>query len=470
MSSVWMQRAMRALVVVSVAMLAACGGGSGGSAPIVTPTPTPPQTPTFVAPDWFPKGVADSLPQLEITTVGAAPIVSRDDYVKGSYKLSGTGVTAAEGALEIKGRGNSTWDWPKKPYRLKLGAAAGLLGMPSSKHWVLLANYADKTLVRNDTAFTFSRSLGLAYTVRDRHVEVSLNGQYLGVYQLTEHVRIAPDRVNVPELKVSDTAAPAVTGGYFMEVDFRMHKDYCKDPGVLPYSPFCVGGVNTQRNTVLCLDSTHGMDPACLKEPETLLAPEWAAQRAYLEKYYADFEAALFGADFKDAAKGYAAYVDVDSVVDYYLINELFKNVDGAVASFFIVKQRDGKFSFGPIWDFDLALGNAGYNDVDKTFGWHIRKATWFARFFEDPAFAAKVKARWAALKTAGKFEEIFQYAQARASWLEKMQQKNFTTWPIFSWVTWYTRYVGGSYSAEVTEMLRWQRERYAWMDGELSK
>ena len=102
--------------------------------------------------------------------------------------------------------------------------------MPSSKHWVLLANYADKTLVRNDTAFTFSRSLGLAYTVRDRHVEVTLNGQYLGVYQLTEHVRIAPDRVNVPELKVGDTAAPAVTGGYFMEVDFRMHKGLLQGP------------------------------------------------------------------------------------------------------------------------------------------------------------------------------------------------------------------------------------------------
>jgi hypothetical protein len=231
-----------------------------------------------------------------------------------------------------------------------------------------------------------------------------------------------------------------------------------------------VHSLHSPSEATLFWGEWFGMDPACLKEPETLLAPEWAAQRAYLEKYYADFEAALFGADFKDAAKGYAAYVDVDSVVDYYLINELFKNVDGAVASFFIVKQRDGKFSFGPIWDFDLALGNAGYNDVDKTFGWHIRKATWFARFFEDPAFAAKVKARWAALKTAGKFEEIFQYAQARASWLEKMQQKNFTTWPIFSWVTWYTRYVGGSYSAEVTEMLRWQRERYAWMDGELSK
>ncbi|RYF96870.1 MAG: hypothetical protein EON94_15730, partial [Caulobacteraceae bacterium] len=352
-------------------------------------------------------------PQLEISTTGAAPIANREDYVKGSFKLSGTGVEAAEGALEIRGRGNSTWDWPKKPYRVKLTNATALAGMPASRHWVLLANHADKTLMRNDLAFTLSRTMGMAYTVRSQPVEVKLNGEYRGLYQLAEHIRIAKDRVNIPELKVGDTAPDKVSGGYLMEVDFRMHKDYCKDPAVLPYSPFCANGVNTQRNTNFCTDSTHGMAPACVKEPESLLDPAWAAQRAYIEQFMADMEAALFGADFKDPVNGYARYLDVPSVIDYYLINELTKNVDGAVSSFFMFKPRDGKLHFGPVWDFDLALGNAGYNGVDRTSGWHIRNEPWFARLFADPAFEQQVKARWKALKAEGRFDEILGYAQA---------------------------------------------------------
>ncbi|RZJ06575.1 MAG: hypothetical protein EOP39_18765, partial [Rubrivivax sp.] len=428
------------------------------------------RAPAPPAPAWFPQGTAESFAQLEIKTNNAAPILNREDYVPGTYKLSGTGITTAEGALDIRGRGNSTWDWPKKPYRIKLANATALAGMPSSKHWVLLANYADKTLMRNDMAFTLSRQMGMAYTVRDQYVEVTLNGEYRGLYQLAEHIRIAKDRVDVPELKVGDTAADKVSGGYLMEVDFRMHKDYCKDHSVWPYSPFCAGEVNTQRDTTFCVDSKRGMQPACLKEPETLLTPEWAAQRAYIEKYMGDFEAALFSADFKDPANGYAKYVDVDSVIDYYILNELTKNVDGTESSFFMYKKRDGKLHFGPVWDFDLALGNAGYNNVQFTSGWHIRNAPWFTRLFEDPAFAKKVKDRWQALKASGKFEQMLQYAQARATWLTKGQQKNFAKWPIFNWSDWFTRVVMGSYDGEVNEMLRWQAERYAWMDAELSK
>src|SRR5690606_34816351 len=116
-------------------------------------------------------------------------------------------------------------------------------------------------------------------------------------------------------------------------------------------------GVNTARETELCLDSSYGMEPFVVDEPETLLEPEWAAQREDIETYFADTEAALFGENFSDPETGYAAYLDVDSTINYYLINELFKNVDGAVASAYLTKKRNGKLFFGPIWDFDLALG-----------------------------------------------------------------------------------------------------------------
>jgi hypothetical protein len=370
--------------------------------------------------------------------------------------------------MEIRGRGNSTWDWPKKPYRLKLTNSTSLLGMPASKHWVLLANYADKTLVRNDTAFMFSEQMGMEYTVRAKHVEVTLNGVYQGVYQLVEHLRIAKDRVNIPELKVTDTTPDKISGGYMMEVDFRHHIDFCKN--ITYAAAECAGSINISRNEDYCIDSSHGMDPVCIDNPETLHDNAWIAQREYITNYIQNFETALFSSQFADATTGYAAYIDVDSAVNYYIINELFKNVDGARASFWLYKKRDGKLFFGPVWDFDLALGNAGYDNVDKTSGWHIRNAPWFARLFQDPAFSAKVKTRWQTIKAEGKLELLFLYADARSKWLANAQTKNFQTWPIFNWSTWYTRVVMGSYQGEVDEMIRWQRERAVWMDAQLSQ
>jgi hypothetical protein len=296
-----------------------------------------------------------------------------------------------------------------------------------------------------------------------------LNGVYRGVYQLVEHIRVDNDRVNIPELSVDDTAADKISGGYLMEIDFRMHLNFCQSAFNQSIYPYCAGGVNALRNEDYCMDSSYGMNPFCLKNPEDLLLPEWSAQRNYITQYFNDTEAALFSNNFADPVVGYAAYIDVDSAVNYYIINELFKNVDGAVASAFLHKKRDGKLFFGPIWDFDLGLGNAGYDDVDKTYGWHIRTAPWFDRLFQDPAFDAKVKARWQELKAEGKLEQIFQYAEARALWLDQQQEKNFNLWQIFYWQTWYTRVILGSYDAEVAEMIRWQRERMQWMDGQLS-
>lgn len=407
------------------------------------------------------------MPQLVITTENSAPIVSKEDYINATFTLTDQD-TNIEGTTEIRGRGNSTWGWPKKPFRLKLTNSTSLLGMPASKHWVLLANYADKTLIRNDIAFMFSNALGMEYTVRTNYVEVTLNGSYQGIYQLAEHIRVASNRVNIPELKVTDTSPETISGGYLMEVDFRHHVDFCQN--ITYETDECSGGVNISREEDYCIDSAHGMDPVCIDTPEDLHDNAWLAQREYITDYIHNMEAALFSEQFADPATGYAAYIDVDSAVNYYIINELFKNVDGAKASFWLYKKRDGKLFFGPIWDFDLALGNAGYDNVDKTYDWHIRNYAWFERLFEDPAFEAKVKARWQTLKNDGTLELIFKYAEARANWLDSVQVNNFTKWPIFDWEEWYTRVIMGSYEGEVNEMIRWQRERAVWMDAQLSQ
>ncbi len=471
--------------------LVGCGGGSGGgggSTPVVSSSAVSSSSvssssvsssalsessssqasiPSEILPEDFPQGTVDELPVLSITTENQMPVLDKDTYLNASYRLVDADVALAEGELEIRGRGNSTWDWPKKPYRIKLTQSTELLGMPASRHWVLLANYADKTLIRNDVALMFARNIGMEFTMRAKHVELQFNGEYQGVYQLVEHIRVAGNRVDIPELEEEDTEADVISGGYLMELDFRMTTDFCL---TATYNPsFCQNGVNLDRAETFCVDSAHGMSPICIDTPEDLLEPEWLSQRQYITQHLEAFESALFSDEFANPDTGYAAYLDVDSAVDYYIVNELFKNVDGAVSSFYLYKKRDGKIFFGPIWDFDLALGNAGYNDVDKTYGWHIRNEPWFDRLFQDPAFDAKVKARWQMLKQEGRLELIFHYAEARALWLQNAQARNFNRWPIFNWSEWYTRVIMGSYDAEVNEMLRWQRVRYNWMDGQLS-
>jgi hypothetical protein len=422
--------------VASGLLLLACGRDD--DAGIATEPPPPPPA----------RQVVEQLPTLRLNTTSGLPVTSREVYVPATLRLTGSdGTPLQEGALEIRGRGHSTWDlMPKKPYRLKLTTSTSLLSMPASRHWVLLANYSDKTLLRNDVTFEFSRILGMAYTPRSQYVDFELNGSYQGVYQLVEHVRIAPDRVNIPELKVTDTTASAISGGYLIEIDERRGEDFC-------------------------FNSTVTRMIFCVSNPETLLQPAWSRHRQYIESYIRDVDAAIFGAQFADPTTGYAGYLDVDSAINYYLINELFKNVDGNLRlSTFLYKKRDGKLTFGPIWDFDLAIGNVNYDGADLVDGWHTRTAPWFTRMFQDPAFAGRVKSRWNQMKTEKTVDSLVEYMTARRFYLSKVQVRNFQKWPILGTWVWPNRVVTGSYEGEVLAAQNWLWSRMRWMDAQFAK
>ncbi len=414
--------------------LAGCGREDVGTIPL-TPPP-PPQT--------FP--VASKLPVLRVNTAGGAPVVSRDDYLAATFSIADTfGVVRLEGPTDIRGRGNTTWDlMPKKPFRLRLGTSAPVLGMPAGRHWVLLANYSDKTLMRNDVVFELSRMLGFAYTTRAEYVDFYLNGRYDGVYQIGEHIRIDEDRVDIDELEETDTSAEAITGGYLIEVDQRRGEDFC---------------IDSKRTPMIF----------CLKEPETLLEPEWAPHRAYIEGYIAATDDAIFGPSFADPVRGYAAYLDVASAIDYYLLNELVKNVDGNLRlSTFLHKPRGGKLTFGPVWDYDIAIGNVNYDGADRVQGWHSRQAAWYARMFEDPAFDARVRARWRQIRADGTVDRLFTYIGRERSYLSAVQVRNFERWPILGTYVWPNRVVTGSYAGEVQAMRDWLLARRNWMDAQL--
>lgn len=442
-------RSLAATALLSVLM--ACGGGGGSDAtPSVEGSPPPAvqePPPEQEAPQEPPQepAVPARLAALSIETAGQAAIVSRDDYLDGTYSLvDADGQTLAAGNLEIRGRGNSTWRYPKKPYRVRLADSTPLFGMPSSRHWVLLANYADKTMLRNDIVFEMSRRYGMAYTPRSQFVHVTLNGRYDGVYQLTESIRIATDRVNIPALEETDISSDVISGGYLLEVDETRGEDFCFD----------------SKQTPMVF---------CAKDPEELLDAARKPQRDYIVNYMDAVDTAILGPDFKDPVKGYEAYIDVDSAITYFLIQEMVKNVDGNLRkSTYLYKKRDGKLFFDPLWDFDRAIGNTESPLAGNPEDWRVRLTPWFARLFEDPAFEARVKARWAQMKAGNEFDEIQAYIDERAVFMQDAQARNFQRWPILG--TWLdtTRVVPGTYDGEISVMKEWLRARIAWMDSQL--
>ena len=378
-----------------------------------------------------------NLPVLRITTDNGAPIVSKDVYITGQMSLVSTvaGEAAVNGGLQIRGRGNSTWGMPKKPYRLKLADKQPLLGMPSAKDWVLLANYSDKTLLRNALALELGTRLGLAWSPRSAYVELYLNDRYDGVYQLMESIKVAKDRVNIDELAAADVGADKITGGYLLEVDFRQ-----------------------DGHTIF---SAIDQLPIVFQSPEEPVQ----VQEDYIRGYINEFEMALHSADFANPTTGYAAYIDVDSFVRWYLVNEVFRNVDSNMwSSCWMYKSRGGKLQMGPLWDFDLGAGNVNYEDAFKTDGWRVRTAPWFSRLFEDPAFAARVKLLWNEVKD-DELAAMLQSIPVNAAKLQQPQLNNFQRWPILEMYVWPNYKIPGSYAGEIDYLNTWLSARITWID-----
>lgn len=383
--------------------------------------------------------ISQVFPIVSIQTAGAAPITSKDVYINAQMTIDSACCNTQynfSGDLKIKGRGNSTWGMPKKPYKLKLNSKSSILGMPADKEWILLANYSDKTLMRTSVAFEWSRRLGLGYTPRSQYVELVLNGVYQGNYLLVEQIKIAPDRVNVTPLAATDIAGDAVTGGYLVELDQR------RDETVV---------ITTSRNI-----------PYALKEPSDA-RPE---QIAYIRDYLQTSEDVLNSGLYADPVDGYEKYIDVDSFVNWYLLSELFKNQDAAAfSSIYFYKDRNKKLVIGPAWDFDLAAGNVNYSDAQYPEGWWIRTGSpWYSRLFQDPVFENRVKARWRALK-AEQIDTLADYIDRTAFGLQLTQERNFSLWQILNIYVWPNAVVTGSYSGEVAYFKQWLNSRINWLN-----
>ena len=407
---------------------------------------------------------APQVPVIRITTENGAPVVDKKNYIKGTVVIEDpAGMYWDTPRLELKmtkdgirGRGNTTWDMPKKPYKMKFDSKVSIFGLGEDKEWVILANYADKTLLRNVVAMKLSEIVGMPWTPAMLPVEVYMNGSYLGCYTFSEHKKVSEHRVDLDIVGESDNSGDAVTGDYYMEIEQNQDETTCF------YTQVC--GI-----------------PMMFSEPEV----PTAAQLQYVKEYFRQAETALRSSNFTDPDTGWQKYIDIETFAKAYLVNELTKNIDGNMRkSSFITKKKNDKFQMYHLWDYDLALGNCNYLDdefgaSDGPEGWFIKDYTWarysplgyhhqwFTILTKDPAFCAKVKEIWNT--HYDELKNIPGFIDQMAAYMKDAQKRNFEKWNILNTHVWPNVVVTGSYQGEIDYLKSFYSSRFNWLDGRIN-
>ena len=402
--------------------------------------------------------VDNGIPVIMIETEDNRGIYNNNDYIPAHFRIIDSrekpvGMGLYEGEILIRGRGNSSFSMPKRSYTVEIADKTQILDMSPSRDWMLLGNYTDKSLMRSYTAYELSRDMGAAFAPKLRFVDLILNSDYIGTYVLGERVKIDKGRLELVKIKAETTDPFELTGGYVLEVN-----------STAKYSSkeiiFETKKIKWSRGQFFSI-----------KQPGTKNLPPEAYE--YIKNYVNEAEDALFSEDFKDPQKGYRAYIDVASVIDWYLINELYKQVNANFQTkVYMYKPRGEKLYMGPVWDFNLGAGNANYSGCDDPEGWHVRTADWISRMFEDEAFAKEFKDRWNYVKN-NYFSALFKRIDDTAQLIERSQQMNFAKWPILGVYVWPNAgnvTSRNTYKSEVEYLKDWLTQRIAWMDEEINK
>lgn len=339
------------------------------------------------------------LPVVSIYTPNEQDIKSKVVWMEGASMTiqMPDGSLDYEGTLSVKGRGNSTWWYVKKPYALKLDKKSKILGMSKHKRWCLLANWMDRTLMRNAVSFEIARYTSLDWTPQGQFVELILNGKHLGNYYLCEQIKVDPDRVNIAELDPNATSGDAITGGYIFEID-----DYYDE-------------VNKFMSPKFNL-------PWQFKDPDEVNN----AQINYIKNYVAELEYALTD-ETRFANREFTEYIDLQSFVDWWIVYELAQNWEpNHPKSCYMHKDINGKIKAGPVWDFDWGTY------YPQTWYWFtIIDALYYKPLFKDAKFRALAKERWNALKN--KLATIPEFIDQTAEHIAVSEASNHKLWPIDS-------------------------------------
>lgn len=343
------------------------------------------------------------VPRVEVMVENGAGIESKEDYVNAIITISEGDECTLLTQGRIKGRGNATWGYPKKPYKIKLDEKMSVCGFPANKDWVLLADYCDKSMMRTAYMCEVASAVGMPYPIRYRHVQLYVNDDYVGLYVLTDQVEKKKHRVDIEDdgfLFENDNYATSEP--LYFTTDRRRYQFSFKHP-----------------------------------DPEDGEIAQGDENFSFIVGFMNDFESALYSDDFKDPEVGYRRYIDVESFAKWFLVCELTANLEPNI--YYVLPSRDSRLKIGPVWDAEWSLGLA-YRGGEYE-GWASLPtrpdpeqriwSSWkyYGRLFEDPYFVGKVREEWADFLLS--VPQLKKRLSGVSESITDVQKDNFIKWPI---------------------------------------
>ncbi len=409
--------------------------------------------------------VEDKLPLFSITTDNGEEIIN-EPKIDAQMTLTEKGTVTYEGRIGIEIRGSTSQMFPKKSFSLETRDADGngtdvsLLGFPEEEDWILHGPYSDKSLIRNMLNYDLSRDMGM-YASRTQLVELNINEAYSGVYVFMEKLKRDKNRIDINKLKDDENSGEDLTGGYILKIDKG------------------VDNQNSFASQYAPLGGSKGQEIRFIYNYPKLekITPE---QKDYIATYINNFETALASDNFSDSVNGYAAYMDVDSFIDFFILNELSNNVDGYRISTYMHKDKNEKLKMGPIWDFNLAFGNVDFCSGEETNVWAYKFNErcesyntliipfWWERLLEDPAFVSRLQERWSTLRANTLSDvSILGKIDGYTDLMNKAGaiETNFETWSVLGVYVWPNIFIGDTYDDEMGYIKNWITDRTSWLD-----
>ena len=410
------------------------------------------------------------LPLMKIQT-GNQNIVD-EPKIPGSLQIYQEELLVEEHLIGIEIRGSSSQMFDKKSYGFEtwdemgedLNASLG--GFPEEEDWILYGPYSDKSLVRNVLIYELSNNMG-QYASKTKFYELEINEIFQGTYVLMEKIKRDRNRVDISKNKVED-----ITGGYIIKIDKPTGDGDWYDENIAFASQYNTTGLLVDRGNINFLYEYPKADDVSDE------------QKKYIQDYIHLFETALISEDFESIENGYSQFIDLDSFIDFFILNEFSKNPDGFRLSTYLHKEKGGKLKMGPIWDFNLAFGNVNYCDGDSPYGWAHRfndicsgdnwqVPFWWNRFLDDPEYVSLLKERWAILRSeilssdtvSGRLRELQDNLKGSSA-----IDKNFGKWLILGKYIWPNKFIGDSYDSEINYLEEWINERFDWLDQNINE